>query len=178
MHRNCIVWIFSKTTAFDDGQIGLPWKVQQVAHDLGLRYCSEYIAPYTVPAYQSKNSFLSTAHTPIHPFVPEDFDLPRMAFTKTVGQDRTSPNHISQAKPGKERHPYEKPVGLFEDLIRCGTPNGFVFDGFAGSGASGVAAIRCGNSFLGAEMQQVYVQMANRAIAAAIHRQSQESQAG
>lgn len=178
MRCACIVWIFSKATAFEDGQIGLPWKVQQVAHDLGLRYCSEYIAPHKVSGYQSKDSFLSTAHTPIHPYVPEDFDLPRMEFANTVGQPRTSPNHISQLTPGKERHPYEKPVELFEDLIRMGTPGGLVFDGFAGSGASGAAAVRCGCSFLGSEMQPQYVRMANRTIADAIARQGRETEVG
>lgn len=101
-----------------------------------------------------------------------------MEFATTVGQPRTSPNHISQLAPGKERHPYEKPVELFEDLIRLGTPGGLVFDGFSGSGASGVAAVRCGCSFFGAEIQRNYVQMANRAIADAIAQCGRQTQTG
>lgn len=170
MHRNCIVWVFSKVTAYDGGQIGLPWRVQEVAYNLGLRYCCEYISPHCVAGYRTKGSFLATAHTPIHPYVPQQFDLEQMEFAGTVGKPRTSPNHVSQLEPGKERHPYEKPVELFEDMIRLGVLGGFVFDGFAGSGASGVAAVRCGCSFLRAEMQPQYARMANRAIAGAILR--------
>ena len=70
------------------------------------------------------------------------------------------------------------PVGVFEDLMRFGTPGGFVFDGFAGSGASGVAAIRCGCSFLGAEMQSYYARLANHAIAGAVAEKDRSSRAG
>lgn len=178
MHRNCIVWIFSKVTAFEGGQIGLPFVVQQTAYELGLRYSSEYVAPHRIAGYHNADSFLATAHTPIHPFVPQEFDLPQMDFARTVGTARTSPNHISQLNPGKERHPYEKPVELFEDLIRLGTPGGVVFDGFCGSGASGVAAIRCGCSFLGSEMQSHYVRVANEAIASAVVEKDRNSRAG
>jgi DNA methylase len=178
LNQNGIVWIFSKVTAFEDGEIGLPFKVQQTAFELGLRYCSEYIAPHRVAGYHNADSFLATAHTPIHPFVPQEFDLPQMDFAPTVGTARTSPNHVSQLNPAKERHPYEKPVGLFEDLIRLGVPGGFVFDGFSGSGASGVAAVRCGCSFLGAEMQSHYVRVANEAIASAVAENDSNSIAG
>ena len=178
MHHNCIVWVFSKVTAFEGGQIGLPFKVQQTAYELGLRYYSEYVAPHRVAGYHNADSFLATAHTPIHPFVPDEFDLAQMDFAPTVGTPRTSPNHVSQLRPDKQRHPYEKPVELFEDLIRLGVPGGCVFDAFSGSGASGIAAIRCGCSFLGSEMQAHYVKLANEAIAAAVINESRDSRAG
>ncbi len=178
LHHNCIVWVFSKVTAFKGGQIGLPFDVQQTAYELGLRYCSEYVAPHRVAGYHNADSFLATAHTPIHPFVPEEFDLEQMAFAPTIGTAHTSPNHVSQLQPGKPRHPYEKPVELFEDLIRLGVPGGFVFDAFTGSGASGIAAIRCGCSFFGAEMQAHYVKLANEAIASAVIEESRDSRAG
>jgi len=85
-----------------------------------------------------------------------------------VSAPRTGPNHVSQSDVGEERHPYEKPVPLFLDLLETGTPNGQIFDGFAGSGAAGVAAVRLGYPYIGAEKQPWYVAMANRRIATAL----------
>lgn len=165
LHANCIVWIFSKTTAFEDGQIGLPWKVQETAHRIGLKYCSEYIVPHTISGYRSTSTFLAVKHLPLHAFVPQEYDFDPVTFAPSVGQVRTPSNHISQARDGDHKHPYEKPVELFVDLIKMGTPGGLVFDGFAGSGAAGVAAVRCGCGFLGAEKQAYYIKLSNRRIA-------------
>jgi len=168
LNKNGIVWIFSKATAFPGGQLGLPWAVQKTANRLNLRYCSEFISPHRVAGYRNTDSFLATAHTPIHPYVTTEFDLGQMEHASTVGRPWTSPNHVSQHSSGKPHHPYEKPVELFENLIRLGVPGGLVFDGFAGSGSSAVAAIRSGCSYLGAEMQPHFVRIANQAIANAI----------
>ncbi len=163
-----IVWIFSKTTAFPNGEIGLPHVVQKAAFDLGLRYCSEFVAPHTVAGYRSKNTFLAIKHLPLHPFVKEGFDHSPVEFATSVGTPTTSPNHISQLGVGTERHPYQKSVELFEQLVQMGTPHGQIFDAFAGSGAAGVAAVRLGCPYLGAELQRDYVRMANRSVALAL----------
>ncbi|HOW73914.1 MAG TPA: hypothetical protein PKY77_25195 [Phycisphaerae bacterium] len=57
---------------------------------------------------------------------------------------------------------------LFETLFSMGTPGGLVYDAFAGSGAAGVAAVRSGCPYLGAEMQPHFVHAGNRAIALAL----------
>jgi site-specific DNA-methyltransferase (adenine-specific) len=50
-------------------------------------------------------------------------------------------------------YPTEKPVGVAEVLIRQSTQHGeLVVDPFMGSGSSGVAAIRLGREFLGADV--------------------------
>jgi hypothetical protein len=168
MDQQCIVWIFSKSTAFDGGQIGLPWVIQQAAHDIGLQYASEYISVHSIAGRRSANTFMAVKHQPIHPFVPEGFDFSPVEFAPSVSQPRTSPNHVSQLKAGEEKHPYQKPVALFEELLAMGTPGGLVFDSFAGSGAAGIAAVRCGHPYLGAEMIAHYVRASNRAIALAL----------
>ncbi len=68
-------------------------------------------------------------------------------------------------------------MAMFEELLAMGTPGGLVFDAFAGSGAAGIAAVRCGHPYLGAEMIAHYVRAANRAIANALaeHRASSKS---
>ncbi len=176
MNKQCVLWIFSKTTAFEGGQIGLPWIVQEAANEAGLLYCSEFVAVHNVAGYRSKNTFLAVKHLPLHPFVPEGFDFAPVTFAPSVSQPRTSPNHISQMTVGEEKHPYQKPVELFEDLISMGSPNGLVFDGFSGSGVSGIAAVRSGCPYLGAEQQQHYVRMANRAIALALSEHDNSTQ--
>ena len=177
MSQQCIVWVFSKSTAFDGGQIGLPWIIQQAAHDIGLQYASEYVEVHSVAGRRSANSFMAVKHQPIHPFVPQGFNFSPVEFAPSVGPPRTSPNHVSQLKAGEEKHPYEKPVALFEELLAMGTPGGLVFDAFAGSGAAGIAAVRCGHPYLGAEMIAHYSRAANRAIASALaeHRASSQS---
>jgi site-specific DNA-methyltransferase (adenine-specific) len=52
-----------------------------------------------------------------------------------------------------EHHPNQKPEWLMEALIRDFTSYGdTVLDGYAGSGSTGVAAVRCGRNFIGIEM--------------------------
>lgn len=57
---------------------------------------------------------------------------------------------ISQeAQSGQKHHPCQKPVDITERIIRTHTnPGGLVVDFFAGSGSTGVAAIRAGRSFI------------------------------
>jgi site-specific DNA-methyltransferase (adenine-specific) len=56
-----------------------------------------------------------------------------------------------------ENHPTEKPVALMDMLLRQFTDYGdTVLDPFAGSGSTGVAAIRLGRNFVGCEMLDKY----------------------
>lgn len=61
------------------------------------------------------------------------------------------------------KHPTVKSSALMEYLIRLITPpNGIVLDPFAGSGSTGVAALRSGFRFVGIERELEYVEIANR----------------
>jgi len=72
-------------------------------------------------------------------------------------------------RPNKiERHPTQKPVRLFEYLIRTYTNAGeTVLDICMGSGTTGVAAIQTGRNFIGIEKEQKYFEIASRRIAQA-----------
>lgn len=60
-----------------------------------------------------------------------------------------------------EHHPTEKPVALMEMLLRDFTEYGeTVLDPFAGSGSTGVAAVRLGRNFIGVEMLDKYHRIA------------------
>ncbi len=65
-------------------------------------------------------------------------------------------------------HQTQKPLALMETLVRLfSNPGELIVDPFAGSGTTGVAAIRLGRRFLGWEMNADYVAMAQKRLARA-----------
>lgn len=67
----------------------------------------------------------------------------------------------------KNHHPTVKPTDLMRYLCRMITPpNGVVLDPFMGSGSTGKAAILEGFRFVGIELDQQYIQIANGRISA------------
>ena len=68
-------------------------------------------------------------------------------------------------REGKTVHPTQKPVALFEYLIRTYTNEGeVVLDNCLGSGTTAVAAINTGRQFIRIEREQEYVAIANQRI--------------
>lgn len=64
-------------------------------------------------------------------------------------------------------HPTQKPVALFEYLIRTYTNEGdIVLDNCAGSFTTAVAALRTGRRFIGIEISQTYCDLARKRVAA------------
>lgn len=60
-------------------------------------------------------------------------------------------------------HPTQKPVGLFEYLIRTYTNEGdLVFDGFGGSGTTAIAAHKSKRNFIVIEKEKKYFDLATR----------------
>jgi len=65
-------------------------------------------------------------------------------------------------------HQTQKPLALMELLVRLFSDHGeLILDPFAGSGTTGVAAVRLGRRFLGWEMNPEYVDIARRRLAVA-----------
>jgi site-specific DNA-methyltransferase (adenine-specific) len=61
------------------------------------------------------------------------------------------------------RHPTQKPLALLERVLAASSTEGdLVLDPFAGSGTTGVAALRAGCRFLGIEREADYVELAAR----------------
>lgn len=74
---------------------------------------------------------------------------------------------VSQARDDRS-HPTEKPIELMEKLIRDFTdPGDLILDPFAGSGTTGVAAIRLGRRFIGWERDPKYHAIAVKRLTAA-----------
>ena len=68
---------------------------------------------------------------------------------------------------GKNEHPTQKPVALFEYLIRTYTNEGdLVLDNCAGSGTTGVACKNLGRKFILIEKEKKYIEIINKRIKA------------
>ena len=69
----------------------------------------------------------------------------------------------SNADQANKEHPTQKPVGLFEYLIRTySNENDLVFDGFGGSGTTAIAAHKSKRNFIVIEKEQKYFDLATR----------------
>jgi site-specific DNA-methyltransferase (adenine-specific) len=66
------------------------------------------------------------------------------------------------------RHPTQKPLRLVRRaLLACTREGDLVFDPFCGSGTTGVAAKELNRSFVGAELEHEYAELASRRIGSA-----------
>jgi site-specific DNA-methyltransferase (adenine-specific) len=106
-------------------------------------------------------------------------DLPK----RNAGQvSETSGQHITRRDEGYElpkranTHPTVKPESLMRYLVRLVTPpGGLVLDPFTGSGSTGKAAILEGFRFIGCELTDEYIPIAEARIAAAVKRREDDT---
>lgn len=72
---------------------------------------------------------------------------------------------IKANRTGNKLHPTEKPVDLLELLIKNSSDEGAVaFDGFMGSGSTGVACVNTNRRFIGIELDENYFNIAKERI--------------
>jgi site-specific DNA-methyltransferase (adenine-specific) len=79
------------------------------------------------------------------------------------------PSSVQKFSNGNNKsvHPTQKPVDLFEYLIKTYTNEGeIVLDNCMGSGTTGVAATRLNRNFIGFERESEYVRIANQRLEA------------
>ena len=86
-----------------------------------------------------------------------------------VGSDGSGNNPYTGANwknPTRNHHPTVKPAALMSWLCRlvAGQPGSLILDPFAGSGTTGIAALREGFRFLGFELDPEYIQIAEARI--------------
>lgn len=73
--------------------------------------------------------------------------------------------HMTNQSDRHGVHPTEKPVSLMRELIGLfSDPGNLVCDPFAGSGTTGVAAVKLGRRFAGIELDQKYYDIACRRV--------------
>ena len=74
-------------------------------------------------------------------------------------------SRAKELNSSKRVHPTQKPVELFEYLIRTYTKEGeLVLDNVIGSGTTAVAAVNTGRNFIGIEKEPEYVDIARRRV--------------
>ena len=72
---------------------------------------------------------------------------------------------IKASRTGNKNHPTEKPVDLLETFIKNSSgENEVVFDGFMGSGSTGVACVNTSRNFIGIELDNGYFEIARKRI--------------
>lgn len=84
---------------------------------------------------------------------------------RSIFREKRIPDVIDCAKIASPKltHPTEKPTALLDVFIRNSSDVGdVVFDGFAGTGSTGLSAIKNGRNFIGVEIDAEYATLANR----------------
>lgn len=90
-----------------------------------------------------------------------------MYETPAIQSDDPDYLDVPEVPPAQKVHPGQKPLDLLVKLIeKSSKPGDLVLDPFAGSGATGVAAKRCGRDFLGFELNPLYFADAQKMLAA------------
>lgn len=87
---------------------------------------------------------------------------------RTLFREKRVPDVMDFAKiPSKHlAHPTEKPTELLDVFIRNSSDVGdVVFDGFAGTGSTGISAMQNGRKFIGCEIDGEYARIANERLA-------------
>ena len=77
---------------------------------------------------------------------------------------------IKASRTGNKNHPTEKPVDLLETFIKNSSDeDAVVFDGFMGSGSTGVACVNTNRRFIGIELDDGYFNIAKKRIEEAVN---------
>lgn len=93
----------------------------------------------------------------------------REAGALNMRTDSHSKRNGETTLPASNHHPTVKPIKLMQYLIKLVTPKGgTVLDPFMGSGSTGIACKKLGFKFIGIEMNQEYVEIAEKRIANAV----------
>jgi adenine-specific DNA-methyltransferase len=94
----------------------------------------------------------------------------RRPFSLAIGQAHTDVWDFDTVGSYDGKHPCEKPADLMRHIIESSTrPGAVVFDGFMGSGATGIAAIHSGRRFVGVEKSASHFAQASARIEMAQH---------
>ncbi len=77
---------------------------------------------------------------------------------------------FSRVKPKEQTHQNQKPIDLLKQAIEKSSDEGaVVFDGFMGSGSTGVACVNTGRRFIGIELDDGHFEIAKNRIKVALN---------
>ena len=93
-------------------------------------------------------------------FIKVGLDIDREKYQETC--EKRKQNIQKRWDKKKYKHPTIKPMPLVrQHLLHATQPNDIIFDPFAGSGTTGVACQDIGRQFIGFEIEQKWVKVAN-----------------
>ncbi|PYE51476.1 site-specific DNA-methyltransferase (adenine-specific) [Paenibacillus barcinonensis] len=153
-------WIWEKTTA--TGHLNAK-KMPMKAHENVLVFYKN------LPTYNPQKT---TGHTPVHSYTKHQEDGSNYGKTKIGisggGSTERYPRSVQVFATDKQKealHPTQKPVALFEYLIKTYSNEGeVVLDNCMGSGTTAVAALKNNRAFIGFETEEKYIEIANKRI--------------
>jgi hypothetical protein len=141
-------------------------RIHAAIERLGFKDAGEFIWQKAYGAWQDSGTPLAVAHEKVVLICRREHTPKSCCGHVGSVSPRWSPPTRAMSE-GRPLHPHQKPVELYEQLIGLATVNGLVVDLFAGSGSAGVAAVRRGCSYVGAELVPAYAEIANQRVAMA-----------
>jgi DNA modification methylase len=113
------------------------------------------------PNHASKAKMWKSSNVYNHEMIRTPNDISGMKYPRTV-------IHEDTLQAATKEHPNQKPVALYEYLIKTYTnPGDTVLDFTMGSGTTGVACVRLNRNFIGIEKKPEYFETAQRRISGA-----------
>ena len=151
------VWEKSKATGYLNAK-----KMPMRAHE---DVCVFYKKPpiYNPQMWKSTPYNKGSAHRPTEVYGKQKEVLVKndtgLRYPRTVQYFKTAESE------GKVYHPTQKPVSLFEYLIKTYSAEGdVILDSCLGAGTTALAAMSCNRNFVGIELDQDYVDISNQRI--------------
>ncbi len=161
--RYCLVWN-KKRSANPLLAKKQPMKIHE---DILVFYRKQptYNPQMTKGKYRNKKSYYKGSETDAFQYENKDVDrFNDSYYPKSIIE-------ISNASQKGKQHPTQKPVALFEYLIKTYTNEGeTVLDNCMGSGTTGVACVNTNRNFIGIELDPTYFDIAQKRIAEAQRR--------
>lgn len=154
-------WIWEKTSA--TGHLNAK-KMPMKAHENILVFYKK------MPTYNYQKTYghqrkISKAEHKVNCNLSENYNEYKLTSYDSTERYPRSVQKFSSDKQKSKLHPTQKPVALFEYLIKTYTNEGdLVLDNCIGSGTTAVAAINTGRNFIGIEKEEEYFNIASERI--------------
>lgn len=139
-------------------------RLQDAWEGAGLRYAGPVIWPTPCGVFHDPSLLVNPAHGPVYLLCKKHATPTPASRVSSVTPKWAAPTTVHSGKQGDVLHPHQKPIELMELLISIATADGLVVDPYAGSGSCGVAAVRRGCRYVGAEIVPDYARIANERI--------------
>lgn len=162
MFRYDLIWVKNNVTGFLNAK-----KMPLRQHESVLVFYEK------LPVY---NPQMSHGHNPVHAFTKLTSDgsnygktKPKLSGGGSTSRYPTSVINIPVINndDSEKTHPTQKPVALFEYLIRTYSNEGeLILDNCIGSGTTAIACLNSKRRYIGIEMDATYVDVARRRVAA------------